>query len=105
MGRVCGFVTRQVIRLKSAAAAAAFEVGRCSQPFALVMCGGLHTNLDDDLKAVVREEGNKWRVVKAQDAPSHSVSMNITTGYRPALTIGACLRSLLRIHNETVNIW
>ena len=29
----------------------------------------------------------------------------ILTGNRPALTYLACLRSLLRIHNETVNIW
>ena len=29
----------------------------------------------------------------------------ILTGYRPALGYVGCLRSILRIHNETVNIW
>jgi len=43
--------------------------------------------------------------MKAEEAPSHCVSPAILTGYRPALTYLACLRSLLRIHNETVNIW
>ena len=71
----------------------------------------------------VREKGTGWRLMKAEEAPSHCVSPAILTGYRymgciiltkcnfiltgnrPALTYLACLRSLLRIHNETVNIW
>jgi len=54
---------------------------------------------------MVRKQGSGWRLMKAGEAPSHCVSPAILTGYRPALTYLACLRSVLRIHNETVNIW
>ena len=52
-------------------------------------------------KAVVRD----WRLLKAADASSHCVRPDILTGYRPTLDYLDCLRSILRIHNETVNIW
>merc|ERR550517_941540 len=84
------------------------EVGRCSEPGASVMCGACRgITKDEELTGSreVREKGTGWRLMKAGEAPSHCVSPAILTGYRPALTYLACLRSLLRIHNETVNIW
>ena len=88
------------------------------------MCGGI-TKDDEELKVVTREKGAGWRLRRAEEAPKHCVSPAILTGYRciimivinihvsviifteyrPALTYVACLRSILRIHNETVNIW
>ena len=91
------------------------------------MCGGI-TKDDKEVKVVTREKGAGWRLRKAEEAPKHCVSPAILTGYRciimiviivinihvsliifteyrPALTYVACLRSILRIHNETVNIW
>ena len=56
-------------------------------------------------KAVVRGKGKDWRLLKAADASSHCVRPDILTGYRPTLDYLDCLRSILRIHNETVNIW
>ena len=98
------------------------QVGRCSEPGASVMCGGRGITKDEELaESAVREKGSGWRLLKAGEAPSHCISPAILTGYRqggysmltkfiltgcrPALTYIACLRSVLRIHNETVNIW
>ena len=72
------------------------------------MCGCRLTNefrANDSKKAVVRGKGSDWRLLKAADASSHCVCPGILTGYRPALDYLDCLRSILRIHNETVNIW
>jgi len=70
------------------------------------MCGGRGITKDEELaESAVREKGSGWRLLKAGEAPSHCISPAIVTGYRPALTYIACLRSVLRIHNETVNIW
>jgi len=60
---------------------------------------------DNESKAVVRKKGNDWRLLKAADASVHCVCPHILTGYRPALDYIDCLRSIVRIHNETVNIW
>ena len=67
----------------AAAAAAAENVGRprCSEPEASVMCGGFGIDKDEELK-VVREKGSGWRLVKADEAPSHCISPAILTGYR-----------------------
>ena len=44
-------------------------------------------------------------LVQAADV-SHSMrSPYITSGYRPTLSLASCVRSILVIHNETVNIW
>ena len=71
------------------------------------MCGcRLITELtDNESKTVVRGKGSDWRLLKAGDASSHCVCPGIITGYRPALDYLDCFRSILRIHNETVNIW
>jgi adiponectin receptor len=60
---------------------------------------------DNESKRVVRGKGSDWRLLKAGDASSHCVCPGILTGYRPALDYLDCFRSILRIHNETVNIW
>ena len=71
------------------------------------MCGcRVITGLrDNESKAVVRKKGNDWRLLKAAEASLHCVCPDILTGYRPALDYVDCLRSIVRIHNETVNIW
>ena len=84
------------------------EESGSSQPFTSAMCGCRLTNefrANDSKKAVVRGKGSDWRLLKAADASSHCVCPGILTGYRPALDYLDCLRSILRIHNETVNIW
>ena len=72
------------------------------------MCGcRLNTEFRDDesKKEVFRGKGRDWRLLKAVEASSHCVCPDILTGYRPALDYVDCLRSIVRIHNETVNIW
>ena len=60
---------------------------------------------DESKKEVLRGKGRDWRLLKAVDASSHCASPDILTGYRPALDYVGCLFSILRVHNETVNIW
>ena len=60
---------------------------------------------DESKKEVLRGKGRDWRLLKAVDATSHCVSPDILTGYRPALDYVGCLFSILRVHNEIVNIW
>jgi len=60
---------------------------------------------NESKKAILRRKGSDWRLLKASEASLHSVRPDILNGYRPALDYRDCLRSILRIHNETVNIW
>ena len=82
-----------------------------SQPLQLALCSSMcgcrviTEFRDKESKKVVRKKGNDWRLLKAADASVHCVCPHILTGYRPALDYLDCLRSILRIHNETVNIW
>merc|ERR1711892_1254262 len=45
------------------------------------------------------------RLVKAADVSDSMRCLFITSGYRPSLNWSSCVRSILVMHNETINIW
>lgn len=47
----------------------------------------------------------KVELVRRTEAPKWLRTDYIETGYRSNLSLGACVRSLLAIHNETINVW
>ena len=45
------------------------------------------------------------RLVSASEVSASMQCLFITSGYRPSLSWSSCIRSILIIHNETINIW
>lgn len=45
------------------------------------------------------------RLVRASEISDSMQCLFITSGYRPPLAWSSCIRSILIIHNETINIW
>lgn len=46
-----------------------------------------------------------YRLYNFEETPTHLRSYFVLTGYRVYLTYEECIRSGLRLHNETMNIW
>ena len=44
-------------------------------------------------------------LVRVSEVPDPMRYIFITSGYRPCLNWSSCIRSILIIHNETINIW
>ena len=44
-------------------------------------------------------------LLQAADVTHSMRSPFITSGYRPALSLTSCAKSILALHNETINIW
>jgi len=45
------------------------------------------------------------RLLKCTEVPSYVREISISTGYRDTLSYKDCVKSIFRLHNETVNIW
>ena len=45
------------------------------------------------------------KLLTARDVPLFVREISINTGYRSELGYKGCIRSILTLHNETVNIW
>ena len=54
---------------------------------------------DEKLKA------EDFKLLNVQDVPDHHKEISIITGYRQRLEYQDCIKSIFKLHNETVNIW
>jgi len=62
----------------------------------------------EDTERVASEdayEEKDYDLLDIADVPEYAKENAITTGYRRPLDYLGCVRSILRLHNETVNIW
>jgi len=61
-----------------------------------------HSGLQDNIED---ENNNEYELLAVADVPDYAKEISITTGYRRPLDYSGCLRSILWLHNETLNIW
>ena len=59
----------------------------------------------DTSEEVKWTDDREFRLLKVQEVPDHHKEISIFGGYRQRLEYKDCLRSIFRLHNETVNIW
>ena len=46
-----------------------------------------------------------FKLLNVQEVPDHHKEISIITGYRQRLEYQECIKSIFKLHNETVNIW
>ena len=46
-----------------------------------------------------------FQLLSVQQVPNHHKKISIYSGYRKRLEYQDCLKSIFKLHNETVNIW
>jgi len=61
-----------------------------------------HSGLQDNIED---ENNNEYELLTVADVADYAKERSITTGYRRPLDYSGCLRSILWLHNETLNIW
>jgi len=59
----------------------------------------------DGKENIEEENTNDFELLNIKDVPDYAKEEDITTGYRKPLDYQGCIRSILWLHNETVNIW
>lgn len=50
-------------------------------------------------------ETEDFKLLNVQEVPDHHKEISIITGYRQRLEYQDCIKSIFKLHNETVNIW
>ena len=77
-------------------------------------CSTLHTSQDTPVLAPAialpnntnsSNNSKEFPLLTVQQVPEQHKEISIISGYRQRLEYEDCLRSIFRLHNETVNIW
>ena len=66
------------------------------------ICDKMQTDGCDDRQDHVN---NVFDLLHVHDVPDHHKEISILTGYRQRLEYSDCMKSIFKLHNETINIW
>ena len=51
------------------------------------------------------KQNSPTELLSVQEVPDFAKEISIETGYRACLGYDGCIKSIFKLHNETVNIW